>query len=249
MLVFAHPDDEVLALGGRLTRFREAHLVHVTDGAPEDEQESLQHGFSSRKAYRDARWKELSLALTMAGITSISRECLCYADQSASFFLAELTEKIKQRIAQHQPEVLFTHPYEGGHPDHDACAFAVHHATRRCNANVVVIEAPFYHLSTGGIRTGAFLAAREPVVEEEFLLSPEERTQKRKLLGCFRTQQQMLCQFSTERERYRIAPAYDFTQPPHAPPLFYDHFGWGITSDRFCRLAQQAESLLYVETR
>src|SRR6185312_5372260 len=31
MLVFAHPDDEVVGLGARLGRFRSACFVHVTD--------------------------------------------------------------------------------------------------------------------------------------------------------------------------------------------------------------------------
>jgi hypothetical protein len=39
MPVFAHPDDEVIALGGRLGRFHTAYFVHVTDGAPRDEQD------------------------------------------------------------------------------------------------------------------------------------------------------------------------------------------------------------------
>ena len=40
MVVMAHPDDETIALGARMDRFLRAHFVHVTDGAPRDEQDS-----------------------------------------------------------------------------------------------------------------------------------------------------------------------------------------------------------------
>src|SRR5437764_14611302 len=43
ILVFAHPDDETVALGARLGRFARAHFVHVTDGAPRTEQDSRWH--------------------------------------------------------------------------------------------------------------------------------------------------------------------------------------------------------------
>jgi hypothetical protein len=52
MLVFAHPDDEVVALGARLGRFQSALFVHVTDGAPRNEQESRAYGFASDVFFR-----------------------------------------------------------------------------------------------------------------------------------------------------------------------------------------------------
>jgi LmbE family N-acetylglucosaminyl deacetylase len=243
LLVFAHPDDEVVAIGGRLPRFSDAHFIHVTDGSPEDKRDRTAHGFSSREAYRDARQQEFAAALSLAGIEDASRECLGYVDQTASFHLVELTRSLAERIERQQTEVVFTHPYEGGHPDHDACAFAVHHA-RNADRHPLIIEAPFYHLREDRICTGEFLPGTESALQREYALSAEEQERKRRLLACFRTQQQTLQQFSCESERYRVAPEYDLTKPPHRPPLFYDHFPWGMQSEDFCRLAAEAEALL-----
>ena len=34
-------------------------------------------------------------------------------------------------------------------------------------------------------------------------------------------------------ERFRPAPDYDFTQPPHEGRLFYENYDWGMTSGCF----------------
>src|SRR5579875_3532677 len=110
MLVFAHPDDEVIALGARLSRFQNAHIIHVTDGAPRNEQDSRAHGFSSLAQYRQARAEELDRALEIGGAGAASRETFDIPDQEASLRLLQLTELVAERISQHQPEVVFTHP-------------------------------------------------------------------------------------------------------------------------------------------
>jgi hypothetical protein len=53
----------------------------------------------------------------------------------------------------------------------------------------------------------------------------------------------MLQYFSAERECFRIAPGYNFHQPPHPTPVFYDHYPWGMTSQRFCELVRAADTL------
>lgn len=244
LLVFAHPDDEVIALGARLPRFTGAHLVHVTDGAPANLQESIAHGFTSIAEYRRARQDELAEALRLGGLEHVSRECLGYSDQGVSLRLVQLTHDILRRMESCAPEVVFTHPYEGGHPDHDACAFAVHHAAslyaQDGGAMPLTIEAAFYHLGPRGIQTNEFLPLQQSPECADYPLSEEERQRKQKLLFCFRTQQATLRYFHIDVERFRVAPNYDFTKPPHNPPVFYDHYGWGISSARFCELAQQA---------
>jgi hypothetical protein len=68
MIVVAHPDDEVVALGGRLERFRESIFLHVTDGAPQDGADARAYGFHSLKEYRDARYTELAQSMRDAAI-------------------------------------------------------------------------------------------------------------------------------------------------------------------------------------
>lgn len=251
MLVFAHPDDEVIAVGARLEWLREALFVHVTDGAPADEEDSRAHGFASLEAYREVRERELARAFALAGVAEAHRESLGYADQSAAHRLLGLTRDVFGLLVKHRPQMVMTHPYEGGHPDHEACAFAVRHAVdeaTRCGVCApAIVEACFYHQGPQGICTGEFLSSADAVEEIVFRLSAEESERERRLLECFATQQETLQYFRTDMERYRLAPQYDFARPPHDGPVFYDHFSWGITSARFCELAGAAEEMLQAE--
>jgi LmbE family N-acetylglucosaminyl deacetylase len=254
MVVVAHADDETIALGARMARFREAHFVHVTDGAPRNEQDSRAHGFQSLDDYRRARARELARMFADAGFQRASWSCFEFSDQEASLNLAEMTLRLTQELAEHDPEVIFTHPYEGGHPDHDACAFAVHHAVdlnrARGGGRPLVLEAPFYHAAPGGFEVGKFLGqgAHLYMPEAVYELSDEEKVRKHKLLACFETQGETLKGFHDATERFRIAPVYDFTRPPHEGKLLYENYPWGMDSLRFCQLAQEAESQLHDET-
>jgi N-acetylglucosamine malate deacetylase 2 len=248
MLVFAHPDDEVVALGARLGRFHSACLAHVTDGAPKNGQDSRAHGFATLNDYRQARESELTRALAMAGLKQIRRERLGIPDQEASLQLAWLTRQIEELMLEQTPEVVFTHPYEGGHPDHDACAFAVHKAVGLLNARKaaapVILEAGFYHAGPQGGEAGSFLPYDGKTVSADYFLCDEERQRKQTLIDCYQTQRQTLSKFSLEYERFRIAPQYDFSRAPHAGEFLYDRFPWGMTSERFRSLARAAEQEL-----
>jgi LmbE family N-acetylglucosaminyl deacetylase len=249
VMVFAHPDDETIALGARIGRFGNAHLIHVTDGAPKDGEDSRAHGFSSLDAYREARNAELERALELGGLKNISRQCLAVSDQEASLHLVELTHLLRDLIEEYCPEVIVTHPYEGGHPDHDACAFAVQRALEliRIQPVPLAVEASFYHAGPQGIETGTFLPTAHQTEEVLYQLSPAEQRQKAAFFACFETQQATLRLFSLTHERFRIAPSYDFATPPHAEPVFYDRFTWGMTSQRFCQLARHAQARLREE--
>jgi LmbE family N-acetylglucosaminyl deacetylase len=244
LLVFAHPDDETVALGARIGRFHGAHFILVTDGAPRNQADSRSHGFPSWVEYREARSRELTAMFRLAGLGQMSRERLEIPDQEASFRLAELTRRLAHSIRTFRPEIVFTHPYEGGHPDHDACAFAVSHACALAagdsGAQPLIVECAFYHAGPNVMETEAFLPSEAPPPEMIHALSPREQSRKRERMACFVTQRTTLAQFACETERFRIAPQYDFTRPPHAGPTFYDHFPWGMTSGRFCQLAEEA---------
>jgi len=244
MLIFAHPDDEVVALGARLGRFFSALFVHVTDGAPKNEQDSRAHGFALLDEYRQARERELTQALMLAGIEDAGRVRLEIPDQEASFRLPRLSHEIERLLVEHRPEVVVTHPYEGGHPDHDACAFAVHQAAAllrtRGETAPLIIEGAFYHAGSSGVEAGCFLPDAEKRYELTYQLSEEERSQKGALLACFATQQQTLSGIPLDYERFRIAPDYDFLQLPNGGSVLYDHFPWGVTSAQFCAMAREA---------
>jgi N-acetylglucosamine malate deacetylase 2 len=245
VLVFAHPDDEVIALGARLVGFRSALLVHVTDGVPRNGADSRVHGFTTLEEYRQCREGELRRALQLAGLEKIQRVQLQIPDQEVSLALAQLIRELGHIFIQQRPEVVFTHPYEGGHPDHDACAFAVHRAAGLMEPDglkpPMIVEGAFYHAAADGIRTGSFLPHVENSEEIQFVLSADGQLRKQRLFECFPSQEDTLRYFATERECFRIAPRYDFHRPPHAGPVFYDHYAWGMISQHFCELALAAD--------
>ncbi len=143
LLVFAHPDDEVIAVGGRLERFSASRLVCGTDGAPRDGHDAAWHGFADLDAYRAARRAEQDAALRHAGLGVECAGSLAVVDKEAMQHLPALARAFLCEIEQFAPEAVLTHPYEGGHPDHDACAFAAHAAVQLLANPVPILEGLF----------------------------------------------------------------------------------------------------------
>jgi len=199
-------------------------------------------GFQSYKDYAEARRLELLNALELAGIEDKQVVSLNVPDQQSSFHLAEIAQRITEIFHDARAGAVLTHPYEGGHPDHDATAFAVHAACALLPAPPEIYEFTSYHARDGKIEMGRFLIDEEPGVWIQ--LSNEERERKRRMVECFATQQRVLHQFPIDVECFRAAPVYDFTTAPHAGPLFYENLPWGMTGERWRQLAAEAREAL-----
>lgn len=244
LIVVAHPDDETIGTGAQLWRLRDVLLVHVTDGAPRDGEDARRNGFVVPADYAAARRRELAAALTAGGGAGVRTAEFGIPDKEAFLDLTGLTRRLAEVLRQERPAAVLTHSYEGGHPDHDAAAFAVHAACRGCAAaeQPVIIEMPFYHAHAGQMVTGRFL----PNWSEEVVvpLGDADLLKKRRMVDCFHTQREILSCFEVGAERYRLAPAYNFRDPPHSGALLYETFGWGISGREWRRRASQALDLL-----
>ncbi len=243
LVVGAHPDDEIIGLGTRLPLLAEVTLARITDGSPLNPHDARAAGFKSREEYARARHAELIAALSLAGIGAERTRELGYSDQEAARHLVGLTKKITALIAKEKPDAVVTHPYEGGHPDHDAAAFGVHYA-----APPVHLEFASYHSIGGKFEAGVFLPNRRNAVKE-VILTAAERKLKKKMFGCFVSQRKVLKIFPVDAERFREAPLYDFSEPPHEGPVHYDAYDWGLKSGEWLKLARAAIATLAKSSR
>ncbi|HLU48914.1 MAG TPA: PIG-L family deacetylase, partial [Planctomycetota bacterium] len=236
-IVVAHPDDETIGAGSLLGALDGAVLLHVTDGSPKDESDARRAGCGTGHEYALLRRRELERALEFAGARHLRMRSLGIRDQDAVHHLADLARELSSVFESCGTEVVLTHPFEGGHPDHDAIAFAVRsacalleHRGRRAPA---ILEMTSYHASAadgGTMATGVFLpgiGSRGSVHQ----LSEAAREIKRELYACFASQRSVLGAFRHDIERFRPAPSYSFEEPPHAGSLFYETFAHGATRE------------------
>lgn len=232
LIVAAHPDDDVIGAGALMARVPRARVLYVTDGAPRDGQDARAHGFAGVTDYAAARRREAEAALALAGMGPERADWLEIADQQATFALERVIGALLERIGR-ATAVVLTHPYEGGHPDHDATAFAVHAALAlsRGTAAPALLEFGGYRAGAGGGRTTEFLAdgGAPPFTRE---LSEGDQRVKAAMFACHGSQRAVLSMFSCARERFRVAPRYDFSRAPHDGPLLYERPGsgaeWGL---------------------
>jgi LmbE family N-acetylglucosaminyl deacetylase len=235
LVLAAHPDDETLGAAGLLQRLADRRLplavAHLTDGAPADMVDAREHGFTCTRDYAIERWRELTRALRCLPCP-VDTFAAGFQDQTLSYQLPAAVQAVSQLIDAWAPSVIISHPYEGGHPDHDGAAFAVSVALgvrRDAPGRPAPLHVEFtsYHLWNGTIRAGTFL----PGSERGYLTLPLDRKEhagKRRMLQCFDTQQRTLGQFGvSDEEHFRLAPGYDFRQPPHAGTLLYELYPWG----------------------
>ena len=243
VVIVAHPDDEAIGAGAVLRGFPDVTVVHVTDGAPLDEGYAQRKGFPNRDSYAEARRREVVAALGVIGMPAERIRSLGIVDGEAAWHLVELCHKVADLLDELQPDVVLTHPYEGGHSDHDSTAFAVHLAAgmllREGRPAPIILELTSYHNYKGQRRFFSFLPFGASRVRTVYLSAEDRRTKKR-MFEEFTSQLPLLEKFPLQVERFRQAPRYLFTVPPHDGELDYERLCKKMTGAQWRANAERA---------
>ncbi len=249
VIVAPHPDDEVIGASSFLPLLRErAFVIYVTQGAPGFGQNdrkvlattlagsksgALKKRISSAKSIIDPkhnamiRRQEAKEVLSFCEIPLHNAFWLNFSDQRVSYELDRFVAELGRVLSHIKPDAILTPPYEGGHPDHDSAALGVASVCAQTGA-CRRVEMLSYHNRNGRLEFGRFLASAGPTREHHIILSEEERSRKAAMFSIYASQREVLRNFPINEERFRIAPDYNFLEPPHSGPLYYDFFHWGI---------------------
>jgi LmbE family N-acetylglucosaminyl deacetylase len=237
VVVAAHPDDEMLAMAGRLATLKNLTVVQLTDGAPRSNVDARRAGFCRREHYAAERENETLNALAVLGL-DCRRIRAGVPDQESLFFIPRLLRMLECELQD--TALVFTHPYEGGHPDHDTAALVVQLTCDLIRSKggtpPARLEFASYHHRSGELVTGRFWPDHTCL---EIAVALEEQAAKTKCraLAEYRTQETVIQWFQPRQERYRAAPRYDFAQPPPPGLAQYDLFGWSMTAARWRDIA------------
>ncbi len=255
LVIAAHPDAESAGAASLLTTLPDCAVVHLSDGVPRDRALWASGAASTPDGYSSQRRGEVLRAMQIAGLESTDVHCLGLVDQELVFGLADLSRELVRWMIALGPELVITHAYEGGHPDNDAAAFATAAARdlllRSGQRAPMLLEMALYHGAGGEMTVGHFVASDDvgpPQIQCAFRGAALDR--KHEMLRCFETQSDALEPFfALEYERFRPAPRYDFSAPPHFGPLLYEQQNMPIDGETWRALATRARGQLSLGAR
>jgi LmbE family N-acetylglucosaminyl deacetylase len=245
-VVVAHPNDEIVGAGCLISKISPISVLHVSDGVSQ-----MFENAYLRAHCAETRRRECIRALNLANVPADNVVEWQLQPFMAPYQLEGLSEKLLKFFRKISPEVVLTHAYEGGHPDHDATAFAVHAAVRRLLTRLkppAIYEMAIYPGNNGLSKVPEFLfdASRESTT---LVLDATAVKLKRQMFECFTTQREVMANTPLGPEKFREAPIYDFRLPPHFGKLHYEKLEFGITGKEWRSLARQALKTLNPRNR
>lgn len=214
LYLFAHQDDEILALPKLIHDVKEGRPVHavwITDG--------------SRSANPVRREQESRAVMKLVGVPESHLHFLGFPDQKSHLYLPAIHEKLSLIVPQQAFAEIVSPAYEGGNIDHDVAAFLAAQM-----AGPRHLEYPLYNRYRGHRRVGVFLPGWQS--EEHFapmdagtraLISAAIKQYRSERLSLW------LLQFVADKKGlldrgvpFRVAPAYDFLRRPIDEPCDYE---------------------------
>jgi N-acetylglucosamine malate deacetylase 2 len=230
LILVAHPDDEAITCGALLQRMTHPFVVFATDGSPQDKY--FWERFGSRERYAEVRRQEAAAAMAAVGVSDFEFAQLA-EDQQLFHHLPHAAERLRSIVTSFRPHAILTSAYEGGHPDHDSCAFLA--AAAGVWIGGPVFEAPLYNRFEGVGHKQEFIIGGSG---ERLAITEAERMRKAQMFACYESQGDLLGFFDVDRELFRKQHAYDFGRPPHAGKLNYEIWQWPMTGADVCRAFQ-----------
>jgi len=221
-VVVAHYDDETLSVAAVLQRCAHVTVIHATDGGHPDPRMWMQAGARTLKQYLRVRAAEVVAAAEAGGWAHHRHIGYGLPDRAVVRHLRATAAQLRRDLAD--VDVVLTHPYEGGHPDHDALAWLIReHAAGH-------YEFASYHLGPQGKVVGRFWddpacpALTVPVVGESL-------QRKQAAAAAYASQHGVVAWFDLTQERYRRAPTYDFTAVPPPGRCLYERKRFMMSAD------------------
>lgn len=225
LLVTAHPDDETVSASGVLAYGGHVTIVQLTTGANDDE-------IALRRA------AERAAALSIGGTVPSRIYDGGVEGRHAMYHAPRLLAVIAQAIREVQPDLVWTHPYEGGHVDHDTAAWLVQRLCRS-GRGPLRMEFASYHSAGPSLSVFGDFWPDPASPTWRLVLPPPVLERKRAALAAYVSQASVLRKFpDITTERYRIAPRYDFTRPAPPPLMRWDRKHHQPTTAEFRRMVQ-----------
>lgn len=232
----AHAGDETVGCGALLSRLSAVPVIVAADAVPDAREQR-------------ARRAEWSAALELAAIPENRRVTLGFPEDRAAEHIVPLAHALADTFRVRKSHVVLTHAYEGGHPDYDAMALAVHLAARilrPADHKLFIFEMPFCRLGDDGRVYQSFCPEIAPDIA--IPLSAAEQERKSRMLASFVSRGEALAPFTLDAERFRAAPSYPFPKLPNDGRLYYEHRDCGMTGERWQSVAAAALEEIAAET-
>ncbi|MGH3094502.1 MAG: PIG-L deacetylase family protein [Streptosporangiales bacterium] len=143
VVLAAHPDDEVLGVGGLLRILADRGVPLAVVWATDGEASHPDSTAITADALRELRRGEAVRALTALGVQVRESTRLCLPDSGVAACTADLVDGITRASGLDEPGTVLIAPWRyDGHPDHEACGHAA--SDLAAAAGAALIEYPIW---------------------------------------------------------------------------------------------------------